>query len=78
MTYTMDNIHELLPRTTPAGIRKAIQREGLPAVKIGRTWLFDEEAVRKWIQRDASPRPAKRVRHVPDNPANYLDEIGDD
>jgi excisionase family DNA binding protein len=80
MTYTLDTIGELLPDTTKTSIRKAIREQGLPAVKIGKTWLFDADAVRRWLQRDTVPAQTakpKRARVIADDPSNYRDEIGD-
>lgn len=78
-TYTDETIHELLPDTTLAGIRGAIA-DGMPARKIGRTWLYDEDSVRAWLGHREKPTPATaqpqpaRLPEVPD----HIGDLGDD
>ena len=42
---------------TPAWIRRLISRGEVEGVKIGRSWLTTEEAIREYMQRDRRPGP---------------------
>jgi len=65
---TIDEIAQAL-RTDDKTVRRLIKEEGLPARKIGRRWLVEEGALRRWLAEgdgaeaeEASSSPAREAR----------------
>ena len=38
----------------PETIREMVRRGQIPAIKVGRVWRFDQDAVRRWIEQQIS------------------------
>jgi hypothetical protein len=81
MTYTHENIDELLPGMSLKSLRRAMADDGLPGRKIGRKYFFDEAAVRSWLagrdQQAAHERNKRVIRAAKDDPKRYRDEFGE-
>jgi excisionase family DNA binding protein len=46
---TLEEVSDLL-RTSPSLIKKLCRERQIPAVKIGKSWLFEPEELSAWIR----------------------------
>lgn len=43
-------VQELLGKNNPQSIHRLVHDDGLPAIRVGRTFRFDPDAVAQWLR----------------------------
>jgi excisionase family DNA binding protein len=42
-------------RVSPKTVYRMIDKNRIPAIRVGKLWRFDAEAIDKWLQRKSNP-----------------------